>query len=97
MPKEPGTARYRARDARHSALRRLVLDHLEEFAVRLNDPADTRPRPRRETEDQFRRFIECGILRFGAVRYRCPACGEDLFVALGYPAYCTSSDRTVIG
>ena len=74
-------ARYRARDARKSALHRLVLDHLEEFALRLRAPPDKRPWPRPAAEDHFRRFLECGIVRYGVVRFRCPRCGDDLFVA----------------
>jgi transposase-like protein len=31
--------------------------------------------------ERFRKYIECGLSRFGVVRYRCPKCGEDLFVA----------------
>ncbi|MEK7857672.1 MAG: transposase [Elusimicrobiota bacterium] len=35
----------------------------------------------RSTPEAFLRFLECGIMRFGAVRYRCEDCREDLFVA----------------
>jgi hypothetical protein len=54
---------------------------LEEFALRLRQPPDKKPWPRRAVEDHFRRFLECGIMRFGAARYRCPRCGDDLFLA----------------
>jgi transposase-like protein len=47
-------------------------------------------------ERSFRSFLECGIHRFGVVRFQCKKCGTDLFVALGYPAYCTSLDRVVM-
>ena len=60
-----GNLRYRGRDARRSALHRLVLDHLEEFALRLRAPPDKRPWPRPAAEDHFRRFLECGIVRYG--------------------------------
>ncbi|MBI5208750.1 MAG: transposase zinc-binding domain-containing protein [Elusimicrobia bacterium] len=62
-------------------MRRLVLDHLEEFCLRLKHSQDRRPSPHPSVSDHLRRFIECGVLRFGAVRYRCPDCGEDIFVA----------------
>ena len=67
--------------AHRSALRSLVLEHLEDYAVKLKGPSDRRPRPWKSSEDAFRRFLECGVLRFGAVRYRCQDCREDLFVA----------------
>jgi len=76
-----GALRYRARDKAKGPLHRLVLDHLEEFVVRMRLPPDHRPRPHPGVLDHFRRYLECGILRFGVVRYRCPSCGEDLFVA----------------
>ena len=76
-----GAARYRARDPRRRALRSLVLDHVEDFARQQRGPSDKRPRPSRSTPEAFLRFLECGIMRFGAVRYRCEDCREDLFVA----------------
>jgi hypothetical protein len=30
-------------------------------------------------ENYFRRFLECGIMRFGAARNRCPRSGDDFF------------------
>ncbi|MDD5628859.1 MAG: transposase [Elusimicrobia bacterium] len=49
----------------------MVLDHLEEFAL---------PRPQARVVQLFRKYIECGIHRFGVARYRCPKCGDDVFV-----------------
>ncbi|MBI4678528.1 MAG: transposase zinc-binding domain-containing protein [Elusimicrobia bacterium] len=31
-------------------------------------------------EDSLRAFLECGIHRFGVVRFRCADCGESVFV-----------------
>ncbi len=59
----------------------MVLDHLEEFAMRLAWPQDCKPRPNPAIIERFRKYIECGLSRFGVVRYRCPKCGQDMFVA----------------
>ncbi len=72
---------YRPRDARASPFWRLVRDHVEELLLRLRDPSDRRPSPYPSVEKALRAFLECGIHRFGAVRFRCAACGESLFVA----------------
>ena len=71
---------YRPRDRFKGPLFRVVLDHLEELAVRLAWPSDSWPRPTLRVIELFRKYIECGIHRFGVARYRCPKCGEDAFV-----------------
>jgi len=76
-----GSFRYRPRDRIKGPLFRVVLDHLEEFAVRLAWPVDSRPRPHPAIIERFRKYIECGLMRFGVVRFRCPKCGEDAFAA----------------
>ena len=69
--------RYRRRDAQANPLYRLLQDNLEEYLARGDrDPAFQPAR----AEKSFRAFLECGIPRFGVVRFRCPNCGEDLFV-----------------
>ncbi|MBI5884319.1 MAG: transposase [Elusimicrobia bacterium] len=47
---------------------------------RSRSPERRSRKPVPSAESAFRRFLECGIHRFGTVRYRCPDCGEDLFV-----------------
>ncbi|MCX5787836.1 MAG: transposase [Elusimicrobia bacterium] len=70
--------RYRPRNAQASPLYRLLQDHLEEYLARGDsDPTFHSALP----EKSFRAFLECGIQRFGVVRFRCPSCGENLFVA----------------
>ena len=93
----PPAPSYRARRPLDSALNRIVLDNLSEFKLWMRDPPDHRPRPHPAAITAMEKFVECGDMRFGAVRYRCPDCGHDIFVALGYLAYCTSSGLTVIG
>jgi hypothetical protein len=72
---------YRARDPSRSPLRRIVLNNLLEFGDWLKSPPSSKPKPHPSVITAFEKFAECGDLRFGAVRYRCPECGHDLFVA----------------
>ena len=81
MGESCGAFCYWARDRVKGPFSRVVLDHLEEFAVRLSWPQDCKPRPHPTVIESFRKYIECGLSRFGVVRYRCPKCGQDLFVA----------------
>lgn len=80
-PASKAPKRYRARNAQASPLYRIVQDHLEEYLVRPRDPSDRRPGPNPLIEKSLRSFLECGIHRFGVIRYRCKECGNDLFVA----------------
>lgn len=72
---------YRARNPAACALNRIVQDNLLEFKEWLKAPPSPNPRPHPSTISAFEKFSECGILRYGAVRYRCPQCGHDVFVA----------------
>ena len=97
MGESCGAFRYRSRDRVKGPLFRVVLDHLEEFAVRLVWPQDCKPRPHPAIIERFRKYIECGLMRFvplcgtvpsckllerdGVVRFRCPKCGEDAFAS----------------
>ena len=91
------TPGYRARNPGGSPLSRIVLGNLPEFEQWLKNPTDSRPRPHPAVITALEKFVECGVMRYGVVRYRCPGCGSDILVALGYLAYCTSSGRAVIG
>ncbi|MFC1679540.1 transposase [Elusimicrobiota bacterium] len=75
-----GPPRYRGRDAAASPLYGIVQDHLEDYIVSLRAPSDRRPLPHPAVENSLRSFLECGIPRFGVVRFRCEGCGHDLFV-----------------
>lgn len=72
---------YRARDPRRAALNRIMLDNLPEFKLWMRDPPDRRPRPHPAAITAMEKFVECSDMRFGTVRYRCPDCGHDMFVA----------------
>jgi hypothetical protein len=56
-----------------------VQDHLE-TAVADHPPGE--PRLTRVAESSLRAFLECGVPRFGLVRFLCRRCGQDRFVAL---------------
>lgn len=47
-----------------------------------NDPHAPPPGPfRDEVEETARHFLQCGVLRFGAVKIQCPDCRKTFFVA----------------
>jgi hypothetical protein len=72
---------YRARHPHKSPLNRLVLDNFLEFKESLKEPPTGKPRPHPSVITAIEKFSECGVMRYGAVRYRCPECGHDVFVA----------------
>ena len=72
---------YRARDTGGSALSQIVLNNLPEFEQWLKNPPDSRPRPHPTVITALEKFVECGVMRYGVVRFRCPECGKDMFVA----------------
>ena len=90
-----------SRDKAKGPLQKLVLDHLEDFEACLRRPRDRRPRPPPSVLQHLQRYIECGIARFGVMRFRCPKCGEDLFVAFsckkrGFCPHCDAKRATII-
>ena len=72
---------YRARNPLKNPLNRLVLENLAEFEGWLKETPTGKSRPRPSVITALEKFTECGVLRYGAVRYRCPECGHDVFVA----------------
>ena len=88
-------AQYRARDTSANPLNRLLQDNLGAFEAWLKSPpVDRKPRPNRAVLGAMEKYAECGNLRYGAVRYRCPDCGRDLFVAFSCKrrGFCPSCD-----
>ena len=78
----PSTARrqgpspgYHPRQPSESSLYRIVEDNLETF---LAENAGAPPAPFAEASLRF--FLECGVPRFGLVRFACPGCQSSLFV-----------------
>ena len=96
----PETPVYRARNPGGDPLSRIVLNNLPEFEQWLKNPSDLRPRPHPAIITALEKFVECGVMRFGAVRFRCPECGRDMFVAFSCKrrGVCPSCDakRSVI-
>ena len=76
-----GTPCYRARDPGGSALSQIVLNNLTEFEQWLKNPPDSRLRPHPSVITALEKFVECGVMRYGVVRFRCPECGKDMIVA----------------
>ena len=93
-PRAPNPRAYQPRRARESPLYRIVQDHLETLLDRIGSSSAIRPgrspglvrdvgaapRPPAFAEDALRAFLECGVHRFGVVRFRCGQCGESVFV-----------------
>ncbi len=77
----PPLGEYRARNPLKNPLNRLVQDNLAEFDAWLKEPPAGKLRPHPGVITALEKFTECGVLRYGAVRYRCPGCGHDVFVA----------------
>ena len=100
-PLAKSSLRYRPRHAAASPLYRIVSDHLEEYLLKPRLAADRRPVPHPVIERSLRSFLECGIHRFGVVRFQCKKCGTDLFVAFSCKrrGVCPSCDakRAVAG
>ncbi|MCX5794835.1 MAG: transposase [Elusimicrobia bacterium] len=78
-----------------------MLDHIEDFALALRRPQDLRHRPPVGVLQHLQKYLECGIARFGVMRFRCPQCGEDLFVAFsckrrGFCPHCDAKRAAII-
>ncbi|MBU2573629.1 MAG: transposase zinc-binding domain-containing protein [Elusimicrobia bacterium] len=71
----PETPGYRARSSRDNTLSHIALNNLSEFEQWLKSPSDSRPRPQPAIITALEKFVECGVMRYGAVRFRCPDCG----------------------
>ncbi len=67
---------YRPRRAEASPLYRIVQDCLETYLAEAAPDAWTFC-----AEEALRRFLECGVHRFGVVRFLCRGCGADQVVA----------------
>lgn len=85
--REPGAASrplpgsYQRRTPETTALYAVVRDHLESFLddARLRSATGAGYPP--FVEQDFRRYLDCGILANGFARLRCPSCGFERLVA----------------
>ncbi|MBI5423391.1 MAG: transposase [Opitutae bacterium] len=70
---------YKRHTPESTLLHRVVRDHLETFfALTKTDNTDTLPR---YVEQEFRKYVRCGVLAHGFARARCKQCGADILVA----------------
>ncbi len=69
---------YQPRRARESPLYHIVEDNLETFLSETGASPEYHPAP--FVEPSMRAFLECGVPRFGVVRFKCPSCDRSLFV-----------------
>jgi len=68
---------YVPRNAESTVLYGVVASELETFLAR--QQARERPVPK-FVEDEFRAFLDCGVLARGFIRVRCESCGHDRLV-----------------
>jgi len=71
------TGVYRRRRPETTALYRVVQTHFETW---LTERSACEPIPR-YVEQDFRRYLDCGILARGFGRAFCPSCGHDFLIA----------------
>ncbi len=72
---------YRPRHPERTVLYGVVQHHFESWLARHREAApDEDPIPW-YVEQDFRKYLDCGILSRGFGRARCPACGHDFLVA----------------
>jgi len=69
---------YVPRQPEHSVLYRVIADELETFLTRQQERDHAVPS---FVEEEFRSFLDCGILERGFIRVRCDSCGHDRLVA----------------
>src|SRR5262245_42631573 len=69
---------YIPRKPEETTLYQVIAEQLEAFLRRQQER--DRPVPR-FVEEEFRSFLDCGVLARGFVRLRCPSCGHDRLLA----------------
>jgi hypothetical protein len=80
---------YAPRDPAQSLLYQTIASNLETFLARQQQRG--RPVPG-FVEDEFRGFLQCGVLEYGFLRLRCQTCGFSRLLAFSCKgrAFCTS-------
>lgn len=78
----PGTATsplsgYQRREPEKTVLHQLVAENLETFLRELALEGRTLPR---YVEEEFRRYLPCGMVSEGFARVKCRDCGDELIV-----------------
>ena len=73
---------YRRREPEKKLLHATVREHLATFLEETRERSATGAGFPRFVEQEFERYLKCGILAHGFARVRCGDCGNDLLVAL---------------
>ncbi len=72
------TAPYRPRHPERTVLYHVVQHHLESWLAERRAADDPPPR---HVEEDFRRYLDCGLLCRGFARVRCKGCGHEFLLA----------------
>ena len=78
---KPGTAAYRRRQPERSAVYQLVQGHLETWLASCRHMDEDGFPVAAYIEQDFRKYLECGILAHGFARARCAGCGYNFLIA----------------
>ncbi len=82
---------YTRRRPAETALYLVVQKHLETFLSLADDPMGNGLPG--YVEQDFRKYLQCGILAHGFARARCPECGHDFLVRIGNPMVLAGSSH----
>jgi putative transposase/transposase-like zinc-binding protein len=74
MPFAPPT--YRPRDTEHTVLHVVIREYLETFLRETTERGEGSGLPQ-FVDQEFRKFLTCGVLEHGFARLRCDGCGLD--------------------
>ena len=77
----PGTAVYRRRQPERSTVYQVMQDHLETWLAGCRQADEEGLPVAAYIEQDFRKYLECGILAHGFARARCAGCGYDFLIA----------------
>jgi hypothetical protein len=77
----PGTTAYRRRQPERSAVYQVVQGHLETWLADCRHVDEDGFPVAAYIEQDFRKFLECGILAHGFARTRCAGCAYNFLIA----------------
>ena len=77
----PGTAVYRRRQPERSTVYQVMQDHLETWLAGCRHADEEGSPVAAYIEQDFRKYLACGILAHGFARARCAGCGYDFLIA----------------
>ena len=76
-----GNEVYRRRQPERSAAYQVIQGHLEPWLAGCRQADEEGSPVAAYIEQDFRRYLECGILAHGLARARCAGCGYDFLIA----------------